>query len=271
MKNLTSIAIILIIVVAFSSGLYFSGLGSSLFANSNEDENIDNINIGNWDYISSSEFDSIDINDTNANTLLSIQRQEDFDKGHIVNSINVPYYTSIDPYNGSGIINENLNSQLEQALPNYAAVIIVYGDYDEDCVATADSMLDLGYTNVKVLGGADNWLLSPYYVNLLQSDWQWMTEEELNSAIDTNSHTILDVRAIFNYDEKHVPGAINIDFYYSDITSIVPDYETPVAVYGNFDIDSEDVASQMASAGYTNVYAIGEYWRDMDNVVLGDQ
>lgn len=85
--------------------------------------------------------------------------------------------------------------------------------------------------------------------------------EEARQLIDnTPNLVIIDVSP--NYDEGHLPGAVN--YYVGDGTldSVIPtlDKDTPYLVYCHFESASRLGAQKLADAGFTNVYRLnGDY------------
>lgn len=69
---------------------------------------------------------------------------------------------------------------------------------------------------------------------------------------------ILDVRREEEYDEAHIPGAVNIDSYNYDFESRLDglDRSAPYVVYCRTDNRSADVLLLMQELGFTEVYEI---------------
>ena len=79
--------------------------------------------------------------------LLDVREQNEFDEGHIPGAILIPY-TEID-------------AKAEEKLPQKDALILVYCRSGRRSKIAAESLANLGYTNVKEFGGINDW---PYEV-----------------------------------------------------------------------------------------------------------
>ena len=79
--------------------------------------------------------------------LLDVREQEEFDEAHIPGAILIPY-TEID-------------AKAEEILPEKDAQILVYCRSGRRSKIASESLVNLGYTNVKEFGGIIDW---PYEV-----------------------------------------------------------------------------------------------------------
>ena len=75
--------------------------------------------------------------------VLAVREQSEYDEGHIENAVLQPY-TEID-------------QRAEQVLPDKDALILVYCRSGRRSKIGAQSLADLGYTNVKEFGGIIDW------------------------------------------------------------------------------------------------------------------
>ncbi|MBQ9129450.1 MAG: rhodanese-like domain-containing protein [Clostridia bacterium] len=75
--------------------------------------------------------------------VLDVREQSEYDEGHIENALLLPY-TEID-------------RRAEQVLPDKDALILVYCRSGRRSKIGAQSLADLGYTNVKEFGGIIDW------------------------------------------------------------------------------------------------------------------
>ena len=75
--------------------------------------------------------------------VLDVREQSEYDEGHIENAVLLPY-TEID-------------RRAEQVLPDKDALILVYCRSGRRSKIGAQSLADLGYTNVKEFGGIIDW------------------------------------------------------------------------------------------------------------------
>jgi len=85
----------------------------------------------------------------------------------------------------------------------------------------------------------------------------------MNEAVELmekeNDYIILDVRTIEEYNEKHIPGAINIpnETIGTDQIPELPDKEQMILVYCRSGNRSKQASEKLAKLGYTNVYEFG--------------
>ena len=75
--------------------------------------------------------------------VLDVREQDEFDEGHIPNAILIPY-TEID-------------AKAEEILTDKDAQILVYCRSGRRSKIAAESLANLGYTNVKEFGGIIDW------------------------------------------------------------------------------------------------------------------
>ena len=79
--------------------------------------------------------------------ILDTREQYEFDEGHIKNAILIPY--------------TEIEARAENELPNKDQLILVYCRSGRRSKIAAQSLADMGYTNVKEFGGIIDW---PYEV-----------------------------------------------------------------------------------------------------------
>ena len=79
--------------------------------------------------------------------ILDTREQDEFDEGHIKGSILIPY--------------TEIESKAEEMLPDKDNLILVYCRSGRRSKIAAESLANLGYTNVKEFGGIIDW---PYEV-----------------------------------------------------------------------------------------------------------
>ena len=79
--------------------------------------------------------------------ILDVREQEEYDAGHIPGAILIPY-TQID-------------AQAEQMLPHKNQLILVYCRSGRRSKIAAETLVELGYTNIKEFGGILDW---PYEI-----------------------------------------------------------------------------------------------------------
>ena len=75
--------------------------------------------------------------------ILDVREQEEFDAGHIPGAILLPY--------------TEIENKAEKILPDKSAQILVYCRSGRRSKIAADSLVKLGYTNIKEFGGINDW------------------------------------------------------------------------------------------------------------------
>ena len=75
--------------------------------------------------------------------ILDTREQNEFDEGHIKNAILIPY--------------TEIEARAENELPNKGQLILVYCRSGRRSKIAAQSLADMGYTNVKEFGGIIDW------------------------------------------------------------------------------------------------------------------
>ena len=79
--------------------------------------------------------------------ILDVREQEEFDGGHIPGAILIPY--------------TQINAKAEAMLPDPDQLILVYCRSGRRSKIASESLVGLGYTNVKEFGGINDW---PYEI-----------------------------------------------------------------------------------------------------------
>ena len=79
--------------------------------------------------------------------ILDTRTQAEYDEGHIPGAIVIPH--------------DEINEKAEQMLPDKDQLILVYCRSGRRSKLAAQSLVELGYTNIKEFGGIINW---PYEV-----------------------------------------------------------------------------------------------------------
>lgn len=82
--------------------------------------------------------------------LLSVDTVQDYDAMHIATSINVPL--------------SNFSNDIVINIPDHTEYIGVYATAGRDALDAANTMVNLGYTNVYFIGGANRW---DYSINVV--------------------------------------------------------------------------------------------------------
>ena len=83
-----------------------------------------------------------------------------------------------------------------------------------------------------------------------------ITVEEMDSLVQLGNVQLIDVRTQEEYNEGHIEGALNINFYDDNFEELIEqvDKSKPVAVYCGKGGRSAKCASYMKDAGFTKIY-----------------
>jgi len=84
--------------------------------------------------------------------------------------------------------------------------------------------------------------------------------EEAMEIMDVQGdYVLVDVRTELEYNEKHIPGAMNIpnESILSDNIKELPDKDQLILVYCRSGNRSKQAAQKLGEFGYTNVYEMG--------------
>ncbi len=84
-------------------------------------------------------------------------------------------------------------------------------------------------------------------------------QEAISIMEEEENYIILDVRTIEEYEEKHIPGAINIPnkTIGSEEIPELPDKEQRILVYCRSGNRSKQAAAKLAALGYINITEFG--------------
>lgn len=84
-----------------------------------------------------------------------------------------------------------------------------------------------------------------------------ITRDELTTALENQSVTLIDTLPASYYDQQHLPGAINLvlDGVEAAAAEALPDKDAPLVTYctGPSCQNSSQVAARLRELGYTNV------------------
>lgn len=86
-----------------------------------------------------------------------------------------------------------------------------------------------------------------------------ITEEEMKELLKSNDNIILlDVRSPQEYEEDHLPGAINIPNYelYYKVPRMIKQKDSIIIAYCNFGIRSKKAIKILKKMGYYNLYQL---------------
>ncbi|MBQ3558411.1 MAG: rhodanese-like domain-containing protein [Agathobacter sp.] len=84
-------------------------------------------------------------------------------------------------------------------------------------------------------------------------------EEAVAMMATEENYIILDVRTIEEFDEKHIPNAINIpnETIGNEELAELPDKNQLILVYCRSGNRSKQASEKLAALGYTNIYEFG--------------
>ena len=82
--------------------------------------------------------------------------------------------------------------------------------------------------------------------------------EAKDRMLQSSDYMIVDVRTVEEYNEGHIPGAINIpNESITAAPSELPDKDQVLYVYCRSGNRSKQASSKLAKLGYTNIYEMG--------------
>ena len=84
--------------------------------------------------------------------------------------------------------------------------------------------------------------------------------KKAKEILDKTNGVLLDVRSHQEYNEEHLPGAININLYdlKKEITDKITNKETTIVVYCSCGVRSKKAKEILEELGYTEVYNLKE-------------
>lgn len=117
-------------------------------------------------------------------------------------------------------------------------------------------------------------LLSVCATQSAKKTYRQITMEEAVTMLEEETgYTILDVRTAQEYNEKHIPGAINIaneSIGTKDIPEL-PDKDQLILVYCRSGNRSKQASEKLVKLGYTNIVEIGGINSWPGETVAGDK
>lgn len=86
-----------------------------------------------------------------------------------------------------------------------------------------------------------------------------ITAEEGKKMMDEGNVTVVDVRTSEEFEEEHIPDAINIpnETIGSEMPDALPDKDTALIVYCRTGVRSKDASEKLEKLGYQKIYDIG--------------
>ena len=88
---------------------------------------------------------------------------------------------------------------------------------------------------------------------------QISTEDAIEIIDSEEGYVILDVRTVEEFQEKHIPGAINVpnEEIGTDSIEELPDKEQLILVYCRSGNRSKEASAKLTKLGYTNIVEFG--------------
>ena len=93
-----------------------------------------------------------------------------------------------------------------------------------------------------------------------ESGWKSISQEEAHRILEEESgYILLDVRTKEEFDEKHIPKAVNVpnETIRNTRPEELPDLNQKILVYCRSGSRSKDASQKLADLGYTNILEIG--------------
>ena len=89
--------------------------------------------------------------------------------------------------------------------------------------------------------------------------YRQITMDEAVAVMEEEGYIILDVRTAAEFDEKHIPGAINIpnETIGAEVIPELPDKDQLILVYCRSGNRSKQASEKLVKLGYTNVVEFG--------------
>ena len=173
--------------------------------------------------------------------IIDVRSEYEYEKGHLLNAINLPYD------------DDDFKSELNEIIDYTDKIILVYCRSGNRSEKAAVKLVDNGFKNVKnVTDGVDE-----YDYKLVKVDN--ITGREAEKMINDDKHDkdliILDVREPKDFNNGHLLNAINIPI--EDIDKRMDELRNykskDIIVYCNTGRKSAEVAEKLVEHGFTDV------------------
>ena len=173
--------------------------------------------------------------------IIDVRSEYEYEKGHLLNAINLPYD------------DDDFKSELNEIIDYKDKTVLVYCRSGNRSEKAAVKLVDNGFKNVKnVTDGVDE-----YDYKLVKVDN--ITGREAEKMINDDKHdkdlTILDVREPKDFNNGHLLNAINIPI--EDIDKRMDELRNykskDIIVYCNTGRKSAEVAEKLVEHGFTDV------------------
>ncbi len=129
---------------------------------------------------------------------------------------------------------------------------------------TAKHFIRADKDSVQIIGGADGptsvFLAGEVPSDMKQEEYTSISMEEAKEVFATpGNYIILDVRRADEFEEGHIPGAINVanEDIGAEQPAELPDLNQVIYVYCRSGRRSKEASAKLAALGYTNIYEFG--------------
>lgn len=105
------------------------------------------------------------------------------------------------------------------------------------------------------------------------SAYRTVTADEAEELIDAGGMTVVDVRKPVEYEERHIPGALNVSVENIGSTppAALPDLDAPLILYCRTGKRSRKASRKLSRLGYTNVIDMGGILEWTGDIVTGSE
>lgn len=222
---------ILILSLGFIAGCSSKNKVSNTIQQSEETKGYENIDGKQTEKLLNSDKDVL---------IIDVRSEYEYEKGHLLNAINLPYY-------------DDFKSELNEIIDYKDKIVLVYCRSGNRSEKAAVKLVDNGFKNVKnVTDGVDE-----YDYKLVKVDN--ITGREAEKMINDDKHDkdliILDVREPKDFNNGHLLNAINIPI--EDIDKRMDELRNykskDIIVYCNTGRKSAEVAEKLVEHGFTDV------------------
>lgn len=223
---------ILILSLGFIAGCSSKNKVSNTIQQSEETKGYENIDGKQTEKLLNSDKDVL---------IIDVRSEYEYEKGHLLNAINLPYD------------DDDFKSELNEIIDYKDKIILVYCRSGNRSEKAAVKLVDNGFKNVKnVTDGVDE-----YDYKLVKVDN--ITGREAEKMINDDKHDkdliILDVREPKDFNNGHLLNAINIPIENIDKRmDELRNYKSKdIIVYCNTGRKSAEVAEKLVEHGFTDV------------------
>lgn len=90
-----------------------------------------------------------------------------------------------------------------------------------------------------------------------QNTYRSLSAQEFNELANEVKYTIIDIRTAREFQEGHIRGAINIDFYDNSFKQVISAYQSrPILLYSRSSAQSKQAIDKLRSMNFREVYEL---------------